>query len=170
MRNTSIVGEASRWQIIAALTRRGKRLLLPVGDHLRYDLAIDEEGTFLRVQCKTGRLIDGVVRFLTCSIDSRNKKGVTIRRSYRGEIEFSGCIAQIMASVIWCRWKRSGQIKASFASYPRGIARRLAFTGQKIMRLSSEWSWRGSNPRPSECHSDALPAAPHPQRRSARHR
>lgn len=90
MRNTSDIGEASRWQIIAALTRRGKQLLLPVGDHLRYDLAIDEEGTILRVQCKTGRLRNGVVSFATCSIDSRSKKGTTIRRSYRGEIELFG--------------------------------------------------------------------------------
>jgi hypothetical protein len=90
MRNTSNVGEASRWQIIAALARRGKQLLLPVGDHLRYDLAIDEEDTILRVQCKTGRLVNGAVRFLTCSIDSRNKMGISIRRSYRGERELFG--------------------------------------------------------------------------------
>lgn len=90
MRDTSHVGEVSRWQIIAALTRRGKQLLLPVGDHLRYDLAIDDEGTFLRVQCKTGRLVNGAVRFLTCSIDSRNKNGRTICRSYRGEVELFG--------------------------------------------------------------------------------
>jgi hypothetical protein len=31
------------------------------------------------------------------------------------------------------------------------------------MKLNSEWSWRGSNPRPCECHSHALPAAPQPQ-------
>jgi hypothetical protein len=67
MRDTSGVGEVSRWQIIAALSRRGKQLLLPVGDHLRYDLAIDDEGTILRIQCKTGRLVNDAVRFPTCS-------------------------------------------------------------------------------------------------------
>ncbi|MGH7173913.1 MAG: group I intron-associated PD-(D/E)XK endonuclease [Gemmataceae bacterium] len=90
MSDTSHIGEASRWQIIAALTRRGKQLLLPVGDHLRYDLAIADERTILRVQCKTGRLRNGVVSFATCSVDSRNKTGKTIRRSYRGEIELFG--------------------------------------------------------------------------------
>lgn len=88
MRDTSGIGEASRWQIIAALSRRGKQLLLPIGDHLRYDLAIDNEGTLLRIQCKTGRLRDGVVSFATCSVDSRSQKGKCLRRSYRGEIEF----------------------------------------------------------------------------------
>jgi hypothetical protein len=84
MRNTSLIGEISHRQIIAALTRQRKRLLEPLGDFLRYDLVIVDKGTFLRVQCKTGRLINGSIRFLTCSIDSRNKKGTTIRRSYRG--------------------------------------------------------------------------------------
>jgi hypothetical protein len=90
MRNTSQTGEISRLQVIAALKRRRKHVLLPLGDYLRYDLAIDDEGPILRVQCKTGRLQNGVVRFLTCSIDSRSKKGKTIRRSYRGEAELFG--------------------------------------------------------------------------------
>jgi len=88
MRNTSHIGEISRTQIIAALTRRRKRLLAPLADHLRYDLVIDDEGTFLRIQCKTGRLLNGTIRFVTCSVDSRSKQGTTIRRNYRGEIEF----------------------------------------------------------------------------------
>lgn len=90
MRDTSSIGEVSRWQIIAALTRRGKQLLLPVGDHLRYDLGIDDEGTFLRIQCKTGRLRNGTVRFPTCSFTSRRQPGTYVRRSYRGEIELFG--------------------------------------------------------------------------------
>ena len=31
--------------------------MAPLGDFQRYDLVIDDEGKFLRVQCKTGRLI-----------------------------------------------------------------------------------------------------------------
>jgi hypothetical protein len=90
MRETSNIGETSRWQVIAALTRRGKQLLLPIGDHLRYDLVIDEGGTFIRVQCKTGRLRNGVVWFPTCSFTSRHQPGTYARRSYRGEVEFFG--------------------------------------------------------------------------------
>ncbi len=90
MRDTSHIGEVSRWQIIAVLTRRRKRLLMPIGDHLRYDFVIDDEGTFPRVQCKTGRLVNGTVRFATCSIDSRSQKGRCVRRSYRDEIELFG--------------------------------------------------------------------------------
>lgn len=90
MRDTSCAGETSRLQIMAALSRRGKQLLLPIGDHFRNDLAIDEDGTLLRVQCKTGRLRNGVVSFATCSVDSRSQKGKCVRRSYRGQIECFG--------------------------------------------------------------------------------
>lgn len=90
MRETSHMGEVSRWQLIAMLTRRGKQVLLPVGDHFRYDLALDEEGTILRIQCKTGRLRNGAIRFATCSIDSRSQPGRCLRRSYRGQVELFG--------------------------------------------------------------------------------
>src|SRR5262249_29901603 len=80
--------EVSRTQIIAALTLLGKRLLAPLGDFQRYDLVIDEDGRFLRLQCKTGRLRNGVVVFEACSIDSRSVRGRTIRRGYRGEVDF----------------------------------------------------------------------------------
>lgn len=90
MRETSHIGEVGRWQIISVLARQRKHLLLPIGDHLRYDLVIDEGGTFLRVQCKTGRLRKGAVHFATCSVDSRSQQGKCLRRSYRGEVELFG--------------------------------------------------------------------------------
>jgi len=85
MRNTSHVGEISRTQIIAALTLQGKSLLLPLGDHQRYDLAIDEGGRLLRVQCKTGHLIRGAIVFNPCTINSRGKEGGCIRKAYSEE-------------------------------------------------------------------------------------
>lgn len=92
MRNTSTVGEISTSQVIAALVLIGKRLLLPFGDSHRYDLAIEEEGgRFLRVQCKTGRMIRGAIYFPTSSTVARSRSGVkTVRRAYRGEVELFG--------------------------------------------------------------------------------
>jgi hypothetical protein len=75
MRDTSHVGEVSHTQVMAALVLAGRRVLVPLGDHLRYDLVIDDGGVFLRVQCKTGRLTKGAILFHTCSIDSRSKQG-----------------------------------------------------------------------------------------------
>jgi hypothetical protein len=86
MRNTSHIGEISRTQIIAALTLQGKTVLLPLDDHQRYDLVIDDGEKLLRVQCKTGRLIHGAVVFNPCTIDSRGKEGGCVRKAY-GEKE-----------------------------------------------------------------------------------
>jgi hypothetical protein len=90
MRNTSLTGEVSRTQVMAALALQGKMVLVPLADYHRYDLAIDEGDRFLRVQCKTGRLIKGAIVFNPCSIDSRSKKGCCIRKGYAGQVELFG--------------------------------------------------------------------------------
>lgn len=61
------VGERSEGIIIAAFLRAGKTVLMPFGDNQRYDLVLDEDGSFVRIQCKTGRIIDGAVEFATSS-------------------------------------------------------------------------------------------------------
>jgi hypothetical protein len=90
MRNTSHVGEVCRTQVIAALTKQGKEILLPLSDHRRYDLAIDEGDHFVRVQCKSGRLRRGAVVFYPCSADSRSQPGRCIRKHYAGQVEMFG--------------------------------------------------------------------------------
>jgi hypothetical protein len=61
------VGERSEAIILAELVKRGHRVLIPYGTNHRYDLVINVGGRFLRAQCKTGRLRDGVIRFNTVS-------------------------------------------------------------------------------------------------------
>jgi PD-(D/E)XK endonuclease len=61
------VGERSEAIILAELVKRGHRVLIPYGTNHRYDLAVDVGGRFLRAQCKTGRLREGVIRFSTVS-------------------------------------------------------------------------------------------------------
>jgi hypothetical protein len=75
---------------MAALTLQGKKVLLPLGDFQRYDLVIDEGAGFLRVQCKTGRLMKGAIVFHPCSIDSRSKLGGCIRKGYAGDVDVFG--------------------------------------------------------------------------------
>jgi hypothetical protein len=89
-RDTSLTGDVSRAQIIAALALQGKAVLVPLTEGRRYDLVIEEEGRFFRVQCKTGRLIQGAVRFYPCSVDSRSQPGRCVRKGYVGEVEFFG--------------------------------------------------------------------------------
>jgi hypothetical protein len=66
--------------VIAALVRRGYRVLRPLSANQRYDLVLDLGDRFLRVQCKTGRLRNGAVRFSTRSCRSDTRR--TYVRSY----------------------------------------------------------------------------------------
>ncbi len=68
----------------AALIRQGKRLLRPLSSATRYDLLIDEEdGTFTRVQCKTGVLRHGCVVFRLYSVSGHD----TPSKGYVGQVD-----------------------------------------------------------------------------------
>src|SRR6185295_6493361 len=82
--NPKAIGERSEGQIMSRLLRTGRTVLKPFGDNQRYDLVIDEGDRFVRVQCKTGRLRDGAVRFATCSSYAHRGLG---RRDYRGQAD-----------------------------------------------------------------------------------
>src|SRR3982750_360455 len=79
------VGQRSEAIVLAALVRRGHRVLVPFGTNHRYDFALDLGARFVRVQCKTGRLRGGVIRFQARSTRS-NTQGFQCR-SYSGEID-----------------------------------------------------------------------------------
>jgi hypothetical protein len=87
------VGARTEAIILAELVRRGYRVLLPFGTNQRYDLVRELDDTFVRVQCKTGRLRNGCVVFNAQSIRSNTERA--IRRDYKGEIElFVVCCAE----------------------------------------------------------------------------
>lgn len=80
-------GDITEIHVAAALMRTGRRVLRPISNGLRYDLLIDNgDGTFWRVQCKTGLLKDGYIVFRARNFDARRPNGV----SYRGQIESFG--------------------------------------------------------------------------------
>jgi PD-(D/E)XK endonuclease len=79
------VGQRTEGAILAELLRRGYRVLLPFGVNQRYDLVLDMGDRFLRVQCKTGRLRAGVIRFATRST-RRNSRELS-QRGYAGEAD-----------------------------------------------------------------------------------
>ena len=91
MKDTKQIGDITEAIILAELLKVGCSVLLPFGERHRYDLVLDEGGTFVRVQCKTGRLRRGAVRFNTSSVvkDAATKKYV---KKYYGEedIDFYG--------------------------------------------------------------------------------
>ena len=69
---------------MAALLKLNKKVLLPFGENSRYDLVFDDDGCFIRVQCKSGRLVGSEIHFNSCSA------GVSGRKDYRGQIEYFG--------------------------------------------------------------------------------
>lgn len=88
MKNKSpkTIGEISEAQVIARLLLEGEVVLLPFGDNQRYDLVLDRSGTFIRVQVKTGRLRNGVIRFATAS--SGSTTGHATRVTYEGAADY----------------------------------------------------------------------------------
>src|SRR5262249_20353868 len=71
--------------VASALVRVGKPVFLPAfGVNSRVDLIYADDGTLVRVQCKTSRLVGDVVIFRTCS-NTRN-----LPREYVGEIDVFG--------------------------------------------------------------------------------
>jgi len=90
-RDTTSRGELSEFEIITALLRSGRTVLRPVSAGLRYDLVIDNrDGTFDRVQCKTGVLRRGAIVFRVANADRRRPSGVP----YHGQIEAFGVFCE----------------------------------------------------------------------------
>jgi PD-(D/E)XK endonuclease len=73
-----------------ALDRAGYSVFVPFSENLRYDLVIDEGHRLARVQCKTGRLQSGAVRFRACSSYAHHPNPKVIKRDYLGEIDYFG--------------------------------------------------------------------------------
>ena len=87
MRDTTATGDRTEFEIALALMRAGTKVLRPLSNGLRYDLVIDEDATFLRVQCKTGLLKDGAVQFRLYSLNASRRFRP---RTYHGEIDAFG--------------------------------------------------------------------------------
>jgi hypothetical protein len=91
MVTTNEIGNITQAQVLAALVRIGKRVLVPFGNIGRYDLMIDEGDNVVRVECKTGRLRNGVVVFNT---ESRGGYGMQPGRGYTGDADIFGVYSE----------------------------------------------------------------------------
>jgi hypothetical protein len=79
------VGQRTEAAILAELVRLGYAVLLPFGVNQRYDLVLDLGEKFVRCQCKTGRLRNGVVLFSTQSIQCNTRR--TVIKDYAGDAD-----------------------------------------------------------------------------------
>ena len=89
---TTRKGEIAESAILARLIQLGYRCLIPWGHDNRYDIAIDDDGKLIRVQCKMARYIEegGCLEFNTAITYARVGGKPHIRKGYKGEIDYFG--------------------------------------------------------------------------------
>jgi hypothetical protein len=86
--DTKTKGSIAVGAVMSRLLKSGRVLLLPVGDNERYDLVVEDDEEFKRVQVKVGRVKNGAVHFDTSS--TNYVKGKWKRTKYTGQVEFFG--------------------------------------------------------------------------------
>lgn len=86
------IGAITQAKVAAALIEAGKLVLFPWMQVTRYDLVIEENGKFSRVQCKTGQLFRGAVYFHPQPPRAAKRESGWHRMpaTYEGEIEYFG--------------------------------------------------------------------------------
>ncbi len=88
MEHPKDIGDASTLAIMTALRETGHALYLPFGENTRSDLIVERDGRLVRVQCKTGRLRMGAIRFAVCSSYGHHRNPERARRSYAGQVDY----------------------------------------------------------------------------------
>lgn len=86
--NTTEVGSVTEAMVLAALVRAGFDVLVPWNRGIRYDLLMEREGVYSRIQCKTGRLKSGGIEFSVASSYAHRGRGA--RRYTASECDFFG--------------------------------------------------------------------------------
>ena len=83
-------GDVTEAYVAARLLELGYTVLRPVGDNARYDLVIERDRCFSRVQCKTARWADPDHTSLVFSACSTNWYLRDGKRGYHGEADWFG--------------------------------------------------------------------------------
>lgn len=124
MRNTKHTGDIAVAIIAARLLQAEYAVLVPMGDNQPYDLVIEKEGIFKRIQCKNGRITKNgrAIKFSTCSVYS-HKPGVFVKKDYTGRADYFGVYVPILDKVflvpVEICGKREGWLKLN-ACYSNG--------------------------------------------------
>jgi hypothetical protein len=84
------VGDRTTLAVMIALRALGFAISVPFGENTRYDLVIDDGERLGRVQCKTGRLRFGAVRWPACSSYAHHPNPNSPRRDYLDQIDYFG--------------------------------------------------------------------------------
>jgi hypothetical protein len=82
------IGDRTTLAVILALRDAGYAIYVPFGENTRADLVLDDGFALARVQCKTGRLRRGAVRFATCSSYAHHPNPKISSRDYHGDVDY----------------------------------------------------------------------------------
>ena len=88
MEHPKAIGDRTARATMQALQASGYAVSVPFGENVRYDLVIDDGEQLARVQCKTGRLREGAVRFATCSCYGHHARPLEARGDYLGQVDY----------------------------------------------------------------------------------
>ena len=89
------MGDATEAIVLARLVQAfpEAEVLVPFGENSRYDLVLERDSVFTRIQCKTGRLRNGSIWFPTCSTTFHNSRPGGAKpyiSDYRGSADVFG--------------------------------------------------------------------------------
>lgn len=82
--NSKDLGNIVEAKVLSYFVSKGITVLVPFGDNSRYDMVIHLGNRFIRIQCKHGRLRDGVIKSNACSHNPFTKTS----RDYLGEVDY----------------------------------------------------------------------------------
>ena len=88
MEHPKAIGDRSALAVMMALQEVGIPFLLPFGENTRYDLVLEQGDRLARVQCKTGRLRAGAVKFRTSSSYAHHLNRKHLSRDYIGQVDY----------------------------------------------------------------------------------
>jgi hypothetical protein len=139
MRHPKDIGDTSTLAIMLALQTQGYSVYVPFGENTRTDLVVDYGGRLSRVQCKTGRLRNGVVSFNTCSSYAHHPHPKIAKRDYEGEVDEFAIFCPELGAVYMLpldeiRAKRRGSLRVAPTKNNQAKGVRIA-TAYEVARV-----------------------------------
>lgn len=133
------VGERTEAIVLAELVKAGLVVLLPFGDNQRYDFVVDTGQSFVRLQCKTGRLRRGVVEF-SCTSTYQTYGQSKRHRDYRGQVDAFVVYCYELDQAFVVPVEEAGLAKCALRLLP---TRNGQIKGVKLAEnyLLQEWDW-----------------------------
>ena len=84
------IGDRSTLAVMLALDAAGFDISIPFGENTRFDLIASDGDQLLRVQCKTGRIVRGAIRFRTASSYAHHRTRKMTYRPYTEDVDAFG--------------------------------------------------------------------------------